>query len=165
MQNPTNNKMTPDPSASRFVRDIVNDRHDGKETLSCEDTTSRLPEGSGEMFSPRPSHGELVVPKQFDVLCGRKKEAYKHLGNRTFRAIIFMHCSGYQTTKSRKEKKHITGEIIAFIHKCGGRFLRKDAQMNMWYRVSDADAHEKVSHALRSSKDSKSRRSYRHLKL
>jgi NDP-sugar pyrophosphorylase family protein len=58
----------------------------------------------------------------------------------------------YQNAKTRDSKYRITDETINLT---GGRFLRKDPKTNMWDDIGHHEAHEKVSHALRSAKNPK----------
>jgi len=95
------------------------------------------------------------VPDKLDVLCGRDKESYSHVGNKQFRVIVATNRERYQSCTSRDEKTKITTEIIKGIRDCGGRFLRKNEKTNLYEDVGDEYAHEKVSHALRSAKDPK----------
>lgn len=100
-----------------------------------------------------------------DVLCGRTSTSTSHVGNKRFRAIVNSFCERYQNTTSRAEKKSITNEV-AFIVQQGdaaalggggcGRFLKQVEEFvsppNYWVPLSPAEVHEKVSHALRSTK-------------
>jgi hypothetical protein len=63
----------------------------------------------------------------------------------------------YQNATNRDEKYRITDEIIDVIHERGGRFLKKDTKTKKWRNVGRHYAHEKVSHALRSAKEQKTR--------
>ena len=91
--------------------------------------------------------------KECDVMCGRDKLCCAHQGNKRFRQLVMQHREKYQTATSRDLKAQITFQIIAHIKRQGGRFLKQDGVTGVWQPVSDAYAHEKVSHALRSAKD------------
>jgi methyl coenzyme M reductase gamma subunit len=93
-----------------------------------------------------------MVPSMMDILCGRDKVSYSHVGNRRFRVIVEMNYQRYQKCTTREAKTRITDEIIEGIRECGGRFLRKNEDTGMYEDVGDEYAHEKVSHALRSAK-------------
>jgi hypothetical protein len=144
--------MAPDPSPIRPVGITLEAR---QETLSYQDVADILHLGSAKTPYPKvsPSSSDDIVPQKTDVVCGRDKEAYGHVGNRRFRVLISLHRDNYQNAKTRDTKTNITKEIVASIRECGGRFLRKDEQTDMWYVVGYDYAHEKVSHALRSAKD------------
>jgi hypothetical protein len=98
-----------------------------------------------------------IVPTKLDILCGRDKVSYGHVGNKRFRVIVSMNRERYQSCSSREAKTRITDEIIKDVRECGGRFLKLNEQTNTYEDVGDEIAHEKVSHALRSAKDPKKR--------
>jgi hypothetical protein len=94
-----------------------------------------------------------------DVLCGRDKLSYAHVGNKRFRHIIAMNREAYQTAApSRAEKTSITSETIAMIRASGGRFLKLDEITGEFQELGEYYIHEKVSHALRSAQDPNRRR-------
>jgi hypothetical protein len=90
-----------------------------------------------------------------DVLCGRDKLSYAHVGNKRFRHIIAMNREAYQTSapSARAEKTCITSETIAMIRASGGRFLKLDETTGEYQELGEYYIHEKVSHALRSARD------------
>lgn len=106
--------------------------------------------------------GETIVPRRFDIICGRDKISHSHVGNKRFRTIIEMNRERYQTAPSRDDKTRITFEIVSMIRSCqpGGRFLKID-DTAAWKDVGDEYAREKVSHALRSAKDPNRKKSRR----
>jgi hypothetical protein len=147
--------MTPAPR-SRPIGGTV----EPHETLSDEDIacllrTSTSSENEKMLFSEDSPFSDDMIPNNADVLCGRDRHAHKHAGNKKFRVLISWHRDKYQNARCRDEKTRITKEIVSSIHECGGRFLKKDENTEIWYDVGDDYAHEKVSHALRSSKDTK----------
>ena len=107
-----------------------------------------------EETTPNEKDGE-IVPGMLDILCGRDKVSYGHVGNRRFRVIVAMNRERYQSCSSRDAKTRITEEIIKNIRECGGKFLKLNETTNTYEDVGDEYAHEKVSHALRSAKDPK----------
>jgi hypothetical protein len=89
-----------------------------------------------------------------DVLCGRDKLSYAHVGNKRFRHIIAMNREAYQiAAPSRAEKTSITSETITMVRASGGRFLKFDETTGEFRELGEYYIHEKVSHALRSAKD------------
>ena len=88
-----------------------------------------------------------------DVLCGRDKLSYAHVGNKRFRQIIAINREAYQTAPSRENKTSITCDIGNMVREYGGRILKVDDATGEWVEVGDSYAREKVSHALRSAKD------------
>lgn len=91
-----------------------------------------------------------------DVLCGRHQRSVMHPGNKRFRAIVQKYCEQYQSTPRRLEKASITNEVISIVHnQQGGRFLKEVEEFappSFWVPLTHAEIHEKVSHALRSTK-------------
>jgi hypothetical protein len=87
-----------------------------------------------------------------DVLCGRDKLSYAHVGNKRFRHIIVMNREVYQTGPS-KNKTSITCDIITMVREYGGRFLKLDETTGEFQELSEHYIRDKVSHALRSAKD------------
>jgi RNase P protein component len=143
--------MTPAPR-SRPIRGTL----EPQETLSFEDIACLLrtsSENEKMVFSEDSPSSDDMIPSNVDVLCGRDREAHVHVGNKKFRVMISWYRDKYQNAKCRHEKTRITKEIVSSIHECGGRFLKKDENTEIWYDVGDEYAHEKVSHALRSAKD------------
>lgn len=130
------------------------------QTLTYEDvaplikTNSRKNVRLSELILP----DEDIVPNKHDILCGRDKQAFNHVGNKQFRVIIAKHRQEYQTAASREEKTRITHDIIDAIKQDQGRFLKQDPDTKQWYLVDKDYIHEKVSHALRSAKDPKEKK-------
>lgn len=93
--------------------------------------------------------------KEHDVMCGRDKHVHSHSGNKRFRFLIQTNRERYQSAKSRSEKSNITQEILRAIQENGGQFLKIDPATGVWAALDAAEAHEKISHALRSAKDRK----------
>jgi hypothetical protein len=123
-----------------------------QETLSCKESARLFHETGKVGFSKDSTCHVNIVPTRYDVLCGRDHDSVSHVGNRRFRAIVAMNRERYQNAKSRDSKYRITDETINLT---GGRFLRKDPKTNMWDDIGHHEAHEKVSHALRSAKNPK----------
>jgi len=87
-----------------------------------------------------------------DVVCGRDKWSQEHPGNQRFRGFVQSHRDRYQGAQRRADKTCITNEVISLVHRDGGRFLKRDEDSGMWYVLDQVSVHDKVSHALRSSK-------------
>jgi hypothetical protein len=149
-------KMAADLSHTRPVRIT---REARQETLTYRDVADILNLGSAisSCLQASPCSSDDIVPQKMDILCGRDKEAFGHVGNKRFRTLISVRRDSYQNAKANATKTGITQEIVASIRECGGRFLRKDKQTGVWHEVGDDCAHEKVSHALRGAKDPQKR--------
>mmetsp|Transcript_14227 Transcript_14227/g.22228 ORF Transcript_14227/g.22228 Transcript_14227/m.22228 type:complete len:256 (+) Transcript_14227:64-831(+) len=94
---------------------------------------------------------QFVSPNDFDIICGRSKLSHNHTGNKRFRIIVDMNRERYQHAPSRGDKTRITQEIMDMIRCSGGRFLKW--MDDRWMDASEDYVREKVSHALRSAKD------------
>ena len=107
-------------------------------------------------------NGRLVLPKgyqptQCDVLCGRDKLAFNHLGNQRFRAIIASYLPRYQQSKSRSERSKLHTEILNTVETImGGYFLR---QYDM--SAQEGGKGEDSSHASDTSKNTKNKEGMR----
>lgn len=94
-------------------------------------------------------------PGNYDVVCGRGKNCFNHVGNKHFRQMISSesYLSRYYNTKTKFEKSTIIHEIIEAIHdlcshtKSG--FVKYDFRTQRYYVVSPDQEREKVGQALR----------------
>ena len=102
--------------------------------------------------NPKPRRKKLIAVATFkDVLLGRGKPYQIHPGNVYLNQAVLRLLSQYQKA-DKKEKKQISLDVIQEIQeKHGGRFLRRDTEINrdMWEEVSTALALEKVAHGFR----------------
>lgn len=136
-------------------------------SLSIFDTFELLPRatsGSGYTHPPSaPSFPQadmnptFIQPTDNDIILGRGKIAFNHVGNRRYRNIIDQNGALYQSLKPRDAKTRMTGEIINLLRSNGSRFLQWNKETGLYEEVDDV--HEKVSHALRSSHKPKNKRS------
>lgn len=128
---------------------------------SLDDFTSfglhRLTTTSPPLFPRRQVMSTKIVPGDLDIILGRDKEAFNHVGNHRYRVIIDNYGKLYQSQENRDAKTRMTGEIIKSIRSAGSRFLQKNKDTGLYEEVGDV--HEKVSHALRSSNKSKKKSS------
>ena len=96
------------------------------------------------------SKDPIDEPLQFDILLGRGKTAFNHMGNRRFRVVVGLHLKKYMDARTRTEKTIVVNFVCQAIHDAGGRFLKpKDTDDTRWYQVTQKVAREKVGHALR----------------
>ncbi|CAB9515421.1 Nitrilase family, member 2 [Seminavis robusta] len=84
-----------------------------------------------------------------DVLCGRGKTSFNHVGNRRFRDLIAASTDKYNSAKSRLEKSMVVHAIVEQVKKVKGRFLKQDRYTGRWYELDERQAKEKVGHAIR----------------
>jgi hypothetical protein len=87
------------------------------------------------------------IPGRHDVLLGRGKASYEHMGNLRFRYCVESRAKQYDSAAGTSEKKKITHEIVQSVKDSTGRFLKDDAAG--WVEVEDDVARLKVSHAFR----------------
>ena len=97
----------------------------------------------------RQDQSTVVNPEDFDILLGRGRTSWGHVGNKRFRSFVGVHLKQYQGTNSRTEKSKTVDAIYDDIMKVGGRFLRQDTATGLWHPVERKMAREKIAHALR----------------
>ena len=91
----------------------------------------------------------ITKPADFDILLGRGKTSFNHVGNRRFRVFINLHLRRYMDASTRMDKTVVVNSVVEAIHEAGGRFLKEDLRSKSWYQVATKTAREKVGHALR----------------
>ena len=93
-----------------------------------------------------------VVDKQqlteHDILVGRHKIAFNHIGNRRFRAIISSFLPQYFERTSRKARSKLILEIVDTIQLAGGNFLKLTPD-GRFEEISENEKRNKVGHSLR----------------
>lgn len=129
------------------------------QTLTYEDVAPILEKSSGKVSFKDliASSSGGITPGKNDILCGRDKTAFNHIGNKRFRVLIAKNYKRYQAAGTRDIKTLITNEIIEQIRKEECRFLRRNPDTKLWHPADKQYIHEKVSHALRSAKERKPR--------
>lgn len=83
-----------------------------------------------------------------DVLSGRNKLSFNHIGNRRFREVVAQSIDDYNSAQSRAEKYGIVETIMSHINKSGGRFL-KQADDGSWPELEPEIIRQKIAHAIR----------------
>ena len=86
--------------------------------------------------------------KDTDVICGRSKSAFEHIGNRRFRVTISIFLRRYLENTNRLDRSMLIYEIIDTVHESGSRFL-KESSNGEWVELSQKERRNKVGHALR----------------
>mmetsp|Transcript_22978 Transcript_22978/g.34851 ORF Transcript_22978/g.34851 Transcript_22978/m.34851 type:complete len:547 (+) Transcript_22978:101-1741(+) len=107
--------------------------------------TSKLSRSNSDYSSSAP----VDKPEDFDILLGRGKTSFNHVGNRRFRVFIDINLQRYMDAQSRMEKTLVVNSVVEAIQDGGGRFLKQDNKTKKWYKVNAKMAREKVGHALR----------------
>ena len=87
-----------------------------------------------------PSPNGTREPKTFDVLCGRGRDCYEHVGNKEFRDMIDANVRLYEETTTKQERGAIVTGIVRRIHKNGGSFLRFDSEHQTWIELPEYEA-------------------------
>ena len=72
------------------------------------------------------------IPGQLDIVIGRHKNAYNHLGNRRFRVTILKFLPQYIERPKRKERTSLIMKMVELIRLNGGHFVKWDDTRNCW---------------------------------
>ena len=93
----------------------------------------------------------MMIAGENDVLLGRGTPVNNHKGNITFRHIVKFYKEKYLCTRNSYMNYLITMEVQQRIKRLSppGRFLRHDSNTNTLVGISDKDAQQKISQALR----------------
>lgn len=96
-------------------------------------------------------------PHPHDVICGRGKGSYLHIGNSRFHKLVDKSKQKYLCS-SKAEKTKLSRSIVAEIQSLDppGRFIEYDVSSATWVEVDDKRAWEKSCQALRERKPPKS---------
>jgi hypothetical protein len=90
------------------------------------------------------------LPSKYDVICGKGKQCYNHIGNRRFRVTIGTHVPRYQAAKTKSGKTAIVNSIVDIIRESkDARFVRYNKITSEWMELGDTGAREKVGQAIR----------------
>jgi hypothetical protein len=90
------------------------------------------------------------VPSNYDIICGKGKQAFNHIGNRRFRVTIDLHLPKYEEAKTKAGKTAIVHNIVHTVReKLKAGSIRHNKKMNRWVELGDAAAREKVGQAIR----------------
>jgi len=102
--------------------------------------------GLNEKFFPKD-----FQPGAYDILIGRGKKCYNHIGNINFRNLVSNNLDEYSSAKTKQEKSNILADLVKLIRKISpnGGFLKQDSATGLWYEVGDFLAREKTSQAFR----------------
>ncbi len=103
------------------------------------------------MISKNENGGSIIEPHDNDVLCWRSGKPTAHEGNALFYHKVQSHANGYSNARFNRERRAIVETIVAEFKRLEppGRFLSRDGQNGPWYEISDEQAHDKASQALR----------------
>lgn len=112
---------------------------DGAAPTSRSSTTSNM--------TPLPENFE---PGPDDVICGRGKKCYNHIGNERFRQRVLTFLDEYSKAKSKLDKSGVLSKVVQEVRQNSpsGGFVKQDAN-GAWFEVGDFLAREKTSQAFR----------------
>mmetsp|Transcript_8819 Transcript_8819/g.12534 ORF Transcript_8819/g.12534 Transcript_8819/m.12534 type:complete len:439 (+) Transcript_8819:111-1427(+) len=91
--------------------------------------------------------GDITI-SDLDILGGRGKEGQNHVGNSMYRNLVDVNREAY-VKSDFKQKRKIAASIVDAIHEEGGRFLKMDTKGGKWVEISEKQAFNKVTQALR----------------
>jgi hypothetical protein len=91
------------------------------------------------------------TPGAHDVICGRGRKAFNHIGNENFRRLVESRLAEYSRSAAKLEKSYILSDIVCEVRQRSptGGFVKKDSTSGQWYEVGDFLAREKTSQAFR----------------
>ncbi|CAB9507083.1 expressed unknown protein [Seminavis robusta] len=123
------------------------DNHNPNHDEHVRNTSIALHESLDRKISAAPGAVDI---RPHDVLCGRSKASFNHVGNRRFRSIVSGALDEYHQATSKWAKSMVATKLVGMINADGGRFLkqRKDSGEE-WFELSTQEAKAKVSHAIR----------------
>lgn len=87
---------------------------------------------------------EYVTKTNKDVLLGRGGETNLHPGNQHYLQEVKRFIADYESTPKRS-KLNISQQVVDWIARRGGRFIKKEAGTGRWYVVPNEDARNKAS--------------------
>ena len=90
------------------------------------------------------------VPSDDDVICGRGKKCYSHIGNDRFRTRVHSVLSLYRSAKNKLDKSKVLNMVVDQVryNSPSGGFVKQD-ETGRWHEVGDFLAREKTSQVFR----------------
>lgn len=90
------------------------------------------------------------TPGKDDVICGRGKKCYNHVGNIRFSERVERLLDEYRQARSKVDKSNILNKVVDEVRAASGigGFVKQDSNGG-WYEVGDFLAREKTSQAFR----------------
>jgi hypothetical protein len=90
------------------------------------------------------AHNMKELPVDFrlgenDVICGRGRKCFHHVGNQRFRDLVMDMLEKYSDSPSKLDKSYIICDVVNTIRKRSpfGGFVKHDAQNGRYYEVGD----------------------------
>jgi hypothetical protein len=91
----------------------------------------------------------IAVPRPIDVLMGREKLAFTHVGNSHYHYLINEYQERYDACETKIEKTIIASALAMQIKESGGRFLLRKKGETTWSEAAESVVSEKVTNAFR----------------
>lgn len=114
--------------------------------------------GSANRFNYLP---EDFVPGEFDVVCGRGKKCYSHVGNEHFRHRVLSMLGEYSKARSKLDKSSVLSDVVEQVRQAspGGGFVKQDDK-GRWFEVRWVNAYRSpcIPDALSQNLSSRSHR-------
>lgn len=90
------------------------------------------------------------TPSDDDVICGRGKKCYTHIGNERFRLRVMTFLQDYSQARSKVDKSAVLSKVVEEVrlNSPSGGFVKQDSR-GIWHEVGDFLAREKTSQAFR----------------
>lgn len=106
----------------------------GEESSTNEDSTAGRV-GTTSNMTPMPENFE---PGLDDVICGRGKKCYNHVGNERFRKRVLTFLDEYSRAKSKVDKSGVLSKVVDEVRQCSpnGGFVKQDTD-GRWHEVGD----------------------------
>jgi hypothetical protein len=94
---------------------------------------------------------ESFHPSEQDVICGRGRKIFMHIGNERFRKLVAGRLQDYSSTSTKLEKSYILYHIVAHVRSesPNAGFVKKSPENSRWYEIGDFLSREKTSQAFR----------------
>ena len=104
-------------------------------------------EGTDSQMSQTAVPEDLL--QQWDIICGRDKSAFNHIGNRRFRMTMNLNLQRYIDAPTREDKTNLIKRLHAYLEdEIGYRFLKK-ADDATYVTMTEKQIREKIGHSLR----------------
>jgi hypothetical protein len=106
------------------------------------------------MDSPSPNKIRLKDVGPYDVLSGRDKAVFNHVGNRRFRVSLALWIPRYDEAQTKSEKAAVIGTLCHMLkNEAGIRFLKKydggPGEEGFYMELNTTQTKKKVGHAIR----------------
>jgi len=102
-----------------------------------------------------------IQPGPNDVLIGRGKRCYNHIGNINLNNIVASRLDEYSNAETKQDKSMILADVVDKIRNSSlnSGFLKQESTSGLWIEVTDVAAREKTSQAFRDALHEKYRSS------